>query len=68
MVCGCAMFNLFAFMLSESILSMDIGSTGPTSLRSNFTDETDATNEAYDGPEEEITIDLPEEKSSAAVK
>ena len=44
--------------ISESILSMDIGSTGPTSLRSNYTDDTDATN---DGPDE-ITLDTPDEK------
>ena len=28
-------------LFSESILSMDIPSTGPTSLRSNFTDDTE---------------------------
>ena len=33
--------NLLLFL--ESILSMDIPSTGPTSLRSNYTDETSET-------------------------
>ena len=33
--------TLLSSFLSESILSMDIPSTGPTSLRSNCTDPTD---------------------------
>ncbi len=38
-------FNIF----SESILSMDLGSTGPTSLRSNCTDDPEVEGEANGG-------------------
>ncbi len=35
-------------MDQESILSMDVPSTGPTSLRSNLTDDTDTENSSLD--------------------
>ncbi len=58
------------FLSPESILSMDIASTGPTSLRSNFTDETEEDDEddSEDNKEDRFAkLTAPEELSQATL-
>ena len=45
--------------ISESILSMDIPSTGPTSLRSNYTDDTNEDDEDDEDTTEDKSEDAP---------
>ena len=59
--------NYVLFLVSESILSMDIPSTGPTSLRSNCTDPTD-TEEDDEACGGSVTSGVPDDKNTVSAK